>query len=94
MANLKEIKAGRVPEAKVNVEGAREFAPFEVRKNRAANVLGFEELGGTSLGDEPLVIYYLNGKALFYEFDIRSRNKSTGVINASSRKRSTSRLDN
>lgn len=86
MANWKEIKAGREPAANVSVEDAKNLALFEVRKNWANDVYGFRELGSLNLGDEPLVIYDLNGKVLFYEFDIKSGKTSTGLVKASASK--------
>lgn len=86
MVNWKELKSGSEPVSKVGMEDARSLALFEVRKNWAQDVFGFRDLGGASLGDEPLVIYDLNGKALFYEFDVKSGKTASGLVKASASK--------
>jgi len=86
MVNWKELKTGREPVAKVSIEDAKALALFEVRKNWAEDVHGFRELGGASLEDEPLIIYDLNGKALFYEFELKTGKAEAGLVKASASK--------
>jgi len=86
MMRWRELKSDRDPISKVDAIEAKSLALFEIRKNWADDVHGFKDLGGANLEEKPLIIYDLNGKALFYEFEIKNGDMVTGAVKASASK--------
>jgi hypothetical protein len=78
-----EKKEPRLP---VDVKRAMDHALLAVKRAWITEVTDFEGWGGFDVGPEPLMIHDLDGKMLFYEFEVEEGNKAVGAIKASASK--------
>jgi hypothetical protein len=74
------------PRSPVGKDRALEHARLTVRRAWAGDIPDFAEWGTIELDPEPLILYDLNGQALFYEFGVMDGKKLVGTIKASASK--------
>ncbi len=80
------VNKSRKPESPIDVSRAREHGIFAVNKAWIVASPGFEGWATTELSAEPLVLYDLNGKELFYEFDVLKNGQVIGSTKTSASK--------
>ena len=67
----------------ISEEKALEHATVYMLDAVLTHTLGLEEWRGAMINPEPLTIYDINGKKLFYEFSVEKNGKMVGRIKAS-----------
>jgi hypothetical protein len=78
-----QIVDSKRPQESVEIPQAFDAARLHVRRAWAGEVHGLEAWSGYEINKEPLIIHDLNGKILFYEFNVSSGKAQVGSIKAS-----------
>jgi len=70
----------------VTEEKAREHVQLALNLEMTDEICGFKGLGSTAVDNKPLIIHDLNGKVLFYEYEIKEGDAIVGVAKGSADK--------